>query len=147
MEVASFFSKPSILHSKHILLVIAHPDDEVMFFSPLLNIAAQKSSKVSILCISNGNYEGLGETRAKELIKSAAMHGIKYEDVHIINIPELQDGMHTNWPVDIVADIVVQTSRSIDPSPSILITFDEHGASYHPNHISTYFGEIKRYFI
>lgn len=34
------------------LLVIAHPDDEVMFFTPLLS--SLKAEKLYILCFSNG---------------------------------------------------------------------------------------------
>jgi N-acetylglucosaminylphosphatidylinositol deacetylase len=140
MDIKSFYSNPSIIHQNfnHILLVIAHPDDEVMFFSPLLNFAVANAYKMSLLCISNGNFEGLGETRSKELIKSAAMHNIIYEDVHIIDIPTLQDGMNNSWPIDIVASKVVEVSRKI--FPSLIVTFDERGASHHPNHIATYHG-------
>jgi N-acetylglucosaminylphosphatidylinositol deacetylase len=47
---------------KDVLIVIAHPDDEVMFFLPLIS---QLSGvfKIHLLCISNGNADGLGETR------------------------------------------------------------------------------------
>ena len=44
------------IHGKNILLVIAHPDDEVMFFGPTLigitNSSAENS--VRVLCLSNG---------------------------------------------------------------------------------------------
>ena len=60
----SFYSQSQLSATK-IMLVIAHPDDEVMFFSPLLNLAARnkESLNISILCLSNGNFEGLGSTR------------------------------------------------------------------------------------
>lgn len=44
------------IRGKNILLVIAHPDDEVMFFGPTLigitNSSAMNS--VRVLCLSNG---------------------------------------------------------------------------------------------
>jgi hypothetical protein len=109
-------SKPASL-----LLLIAHPDDEAMFFVPTLVAAAQvlyhvpltsvaehleftmpfvctSSSRhapdnspnvarraegshvtniqeytVYVLCISNGDYEGLGKTREEELRKSCSL--------------------------------------------------------------------------
>lgn len=41
------------IHGKKILLVIAHPDDEVMFFGPTL-IGITSSNSVRVLCLSNG---------------------------------------------------------------------------------------------
>jgi len=38
------------------LLVIAHPDDESMFFIPFI----RQQSNMEILCLSNGGYDGLG---------------------------------------------------------------------------------------
>ena len=45
------------LREKNILLVIAHPDDEVMFFGPtLIGITKQRyNNKVSLLSLSNGS--------------------------------------------------------------------------------------------
>lgn len=40
--------------SNRLLLIIAHPDDEAMFFSPLLIFAKEKNIDVSILCLSTG---------------------------------------------------------------------------------------------
>ncbi|XP_077301387.1 uncharacterized protein LOC143921952 [Arctopsyche grandis] len=53
------------------LLLIAHPDDESMFFSPFLY-----SNKPFILCLSDGGFEGKGEIRRKELaaIKNMLFH-------------------------------------------------------------------------
>jgi N-acetylglucosaminylphosphatidylinositol deacetylase len=49
--------------------VIAHPDDEAMFFVPsILQLGAYNS--IHVLCLSNGNYAGLGAIREKELVKS-----------------------------------------------------------------------------
>ncbi len=47
---------PSALHplSRRVLLVIAHPDDEAMFFVPALHSLAEAGATVGVLCLSNG---------------------------------------------------------------------------------------------
>ena len=49
-EEPSFIVPPNT----HVLIVIAHPDDECMFFSPTILICARRSCTISILCLSNG---------------------------------------------------------------------------------------------
>jgi N-acetylglucosaminylphosphatidylinositol deacetylase len=48
------------------LIVIAHPDDEAMFFVPTIKYL-RKYNNISLLCLSNGNATGLGRIREKEL--------------------------------------------------------------------------------
>jgi len=124
-----------------VLLVIAHPDDETMFFTPLLETIIRNKAKISILCLSTGNFEGLGSVRKKELIKSASLYGIGYEDVHIIDSPDMQDGMMNNWPVETISNTVIEFIQRVNPC--VVVTFDENGASFHPNHIATYHGVKK----
>jgi N-acetylglucosaminylphosphatidylinositol deacetylase len=86
------------IRGKNVLLLIAHPDDEVMFFGPTLigltNTTAENS--VSVLCLSNGflslgmllrtgNADGLGSIREKELVDSVRHFGI--ENVETLNHP------------------------------------------------------------
>ena len=125
-----------------VLLIIAHPDDEVMFFAPLLNTSAIYSIKLSILCLSTGNYEGLGETRVKELKKCAAIYNIASDNIHIVDHIQLQDGMNNIWPIKLISEIISQYINLINPT--IILTFDEYGVSNHPNHIATYQG-VKYY--
>ena len=43
--------------AKRVLLVIAHPDDETMFFGPtMLNLSRREGTEVYLLCLSNGDY-------------------------------------------------------------------------------------------
>ncbi len=102
--------------ASRVLLVIAHPDDEVMFFTPLLRYLQSTSAIVSILCLSDGNFEGIGTIRSLELIKCAAMFSIAAEDVHIVNHDQLQDGMKNDWPAHVIAEIVQRYILSIEPS-------------------------------
>lgn len=133
-------------NSTSILLVISHPDDEVMFFSPLLHYAAVNDNniKIWILCLSTGNYEGLGQTRVKELKKCGSIYNITTENINIIDHNQLQDGMNNNWSIKLISDIVHQQVLLINPSA--IFTFDEYGVSNHPNHIATYHG-VRYYFM
>jgi LmbE family N-acetylglucosaminyl deacetylase len=45
--------KVNPIQGRNILLVIAHPDDEVMFFGPTL-IGITSDNSVRVLCLSNG---------------------------------------------------------------------------------------------
>src|ERR1700761_638697 len=78
-----------ILTGKRILLLIAHPDDEAMFFAPTLRRLTQPDlgNQVLVLCFSSGDADGLGEVRKKELKKSALMLGVTHED-HVVIIED-----------------------------------------------------------
>ena len=45
------------------LLVVSHPDDEAMFFAPLLTACREARLKVGVLCLSTGDAFGRGEER------------------------------------------------------------------------------------
>jgi N-acetylglucosaminylphosphatidylinositol deacetylase len=109
----------SLTHAKSVaLLVTAHPDDEIMFFAPILSeLAAGKNRgcSVHVLCLSTGNSDGLGERRQEELRHCCALYKILPSEITIIDHPDLQDGMRTRWPVDLVADIFCGHARSLQP--------------------------------
>ena len=94
--------------------------------------------------MSNGNAEGLGREREKELEKSCRNLGFA-EAPHIVDDNELQDGMETKWASGVVANHVRQylnrkAAEGEDQKIDIIVTFDEYGVSYHPNHISVFEG-------
>jgi N-acetylglucosaminylphosphatidylinositol deacetylase len=96
---------PTLLR-KRIALLIAHPDDEAMFFAPALLALArpEHGNHISILCLSSGafdfrfdpvwtliweyakcvsspgNADGLGNTRKMELVKSGLHLGLRSEE-------------------------------------------------------------------
>ncbi|OWO98791.1 N-acetylglucosaminyl-phosphatidylinositol de-N-acetylase [Marssonina coronariae] len=78
------------LRNKRICLLIAHPDDEAMFFAPTLLALTEPAlgNHVKILCLSSGDSDGLGETRKKELVKSGMALGLRNEDdVFVVESP------------------------------------------------------------
>ncbi|WVR05587.1 hypothetical protein IAU60_002606 [Kwoniella sp. DSM 27419] len=115
------------------LVLTAHPDDEVMFFSPTILGLLQGGWDVNGLCLSSGNSSGLGETRKEELMRSYEVLGVDKSRVKLIEHPELRDSMTEHWDPKLVAGLV---DGHLAESPvSLIITFDEKGITHHPNHM------------
>jgi N-acetylglucosaminylphosphatidylinositol deacetylase len=143
------------LTNKRICLLIAHPDDEAMFFGPsiLALTRPELGNHVKILCLSSGNADGLGEVRRKELVKSGLLLGLRQPaDVLILEDPRFQDSMTATWDKKEISNLLTTTfapkmaklSAKKEPETNIdvLITFDRGGVSSHPNHISLYHGAV-----
>ncbi|KAI9709591.1 MAG: N-acetylglucosaminyl-phosphatidylinositol de-N-acetylase [Bogoriella megaspora] len=150
---ASLVERLPKLQGKRICLLIAHPDDEAMFFAPTV-LALSKpelGNHVKILCLSTGNAEGLGEIRKKELKKSGLMLGLRNDnDILAIDDANFPDSMSTTWDSALLSKMLLSTfAPNLSSTPSttgppatidILITFDRSGVSSHPNHISLLHG-------
>ncbi|GLI72545.1 N-acetylglucosaminyl-phosphatidylinositol de-N-acetylase [Penicillium ochrochloron] len=151
------------LRNKRICLLIAHPDDEAMFFSPtvLALTKPELGNHLKILCFSTGDADGLGETRKIELQKSALLLGVRDEsDVFIVDDPtRFPDSMTATWAADHVTsllasafspDLAATLNGTAKKNPKkaptatidVLLTFDQHGISNHPNHRSLYHGAV-----
>ncbi|XP_051117309.1 probable N-acetylglucosaminyl-phosphatidylinositol de-N-acetylase [Andrographis paniculata] len=90
---------------KNVLLVIAHPDDESMFFAPDIGYLISQGHNLHVLCISTGNANGLGDTRKEELYLASAVLKISTQQAKVLDHPGLQ-----------------------------IINFDDFGVSGHCNH-------------
>ncbi|KAJ2490728.1 hypothetical protein IWW37_002930 [Coemansia sp. RSA 2050] len=124
---------------KHVLFVTAHPDDECMFFSPTLAYLSRRSDvTVSLLCLTTGNHDQLGEVRKKELLKSAVTFGVTPDSVIIVDDQHLPDSPKKAWNLALVAKTVeaVVVAGDVDT----IFTFDGRGVSGHQNHIAAYMG-------
>ncbi|GAB1320877.1 N-acetylglucosaminyl-phosphatidylinositol de-N-acetylase [Madurella fahalii] len=143
-----------MLRNKRVCLLIAHPDDEAMFFAPtvLALTRPDTGNHVKILCLSSGNADGLGETRKRELAKSGMVLGLRTpDDVFVVDKPEFPDSMTKTWDTAAISSLLssafapnMSRSRGASTAPTasidVLITFDAGGVSAHPNHISLYHG-------
>ncbi|XP_032776462.2 probable N-acetylglucosaminyl-phosphatidylinositol de-N-acetylase [Daphnia magna] len=143
-----FFKKPS-----NVLFVIAHPDDECMFFGPSITAMVQPSlsnsssrrkqaKDVYILCLSDGNANGLGEARREELKKSCKILGLADSNVLIHNGPVFfEDSQNSVWDSKAVADTLHLYIKKLNIDS--IITFDKDGISGHLNHKSIYHGVLQ----
>ncbi|KAI9106012.1 putative deacetylase LmbE-like domain-containing protein [Phlyctochytrium arcticum] len=121
-----------------VLLVTAHPDDECMFFAPTILRLLEAGADVSVLCLSQGNAEGLGSVRRKELVESCKTLGVPSQNVQCIDHPELQDAMKGWWKASHVAAEITKfvETRRVD----VIVTFDQRGVSGHANHCALFEG-------
>ena len=127
----------------HLLLVTAHPDDEVMFFVP--TILGYK--KKHILCLSTGDYNGLGCTRSKELYGACKQLFILNENITLVDDVKLQDGK-TKWECDDIMHHVDRKIKAMCDQSNVdrnsrvqcidIVTFDIFGVSGHNNHIDIF---------
>lgn len=116
-----------------ILFVIAHPDDECMFFAPAI-LSASKNNPTYLLCLCNGDFYGQGKIREKEFHRSCATLGVAQDHVILINDQKLLDGPDKQWDVRDIEKHLVQIIR--DHKVEIIISFDDWGVSGHTNHIA-----------
>lgn len=125
------------------ILVIAHPDDECMFFIPTLNhFISQKRNRVWVVCLSNGNYNGLGRVREREFKEACRVLGV--EKCVCVNV--LEDHPTASWSAITVAAalnnlLLEKENENHGISQQVhILTFDEGGVSGHVNHVDTFRG-------
>lgn len=116
-----------------LLLVVAHPDDECLFFSPTLRVLqTQYHLNLNLIVFSRGNHVGLGEIRARELHGSCQMLNIPQERCVSLDLPNIQDNPKVWWSEGQLLPIIEEYVKkwSID----VLVSFDNGGISGHLNH-------------
>lgn len=106
-----------------VLLVTAHPDDETMFFSPLLY-----HCKPYILVLSNGNFNNKGEAREEEMRQFCIKNNLQYR------ILGFRD--NENW--DIMEMKLIILFEICFLKKKTIVTFGPGGVSGHKNHVSCY---------
>ena len=122
---------------KNVCLVVAHPDDECMFFGPIIRQLSKNANNIYVLCMTTGNFDGKGALRTNELHKSCAnLIGSDLNNIKIVNESELPDNPKANWNKDLCASIIQNYIN--DNKIDVMITFDAYGVSSHPNHCFLY---------
>lgn len=134
-SILRLFLYRKIIRNKKILLLTAHPDDEIMFFYPTIKNLCNNND-FHLLCLSNGNYDKLGNIREEELKKICNL--IKFKNFELCSF---EDNIKKFWNSKNIEKTVINyiKKNKID----IIISFDKKGVSYHPNHISCYLGILK----
>lgn len=123
------------------ILVVAHPDDESMFFIPTLrNLLTNAGGKptIHVLCLSNGDYRDAsdGPIRTQEIHHACSCIGIQNERipkketrsdkdfmaaVTVLNDDRMKDGPNEVWNSDLIAETVLEHILKVVP-----LTFREN---------------------
>ena len=124
--------------TKTFLVVVAHPDDECLFFSPTILGLISHQKKGHLLVLSTGNSNGLGPIRENEVKQSCQRLNIDISRCLSLNLTDLQDNPYRWWPKRNISEIVQNYIEQFDID--LLITFDRGGISGHLNHKSIAIG-------
>jgi len=77
----------------------------------------------------------------RELPAACAALGLPAARVHVVDSPQLQDGMAQRWTAEEVAACVGRAAS--DCAARTVVTFDALGVSGHPNHRDTHLGVLR----
>jgi N-acetyl-1-D-myo-inositol-2-amino-2-deoxy-alpha-D-glucopyranoside deacetylase len=133
-----------------LLVVLAHPDDEI-FHSGILAHLSDRGVRVTLVCATDGEagkahpsvgaVDDLGALRTEELRLSCTRLGLQEPVLlrfHDSGRKERQrhDDPHALANVDML-DVEAAIRRIIaDVKPHVIVTFEPHGAYYHPDHVA-----------
>ncbi|KAL4712398.1 hypothetical protein ACJJTC_001559 [Scirpophaga incertulas] len=125
------------LRAKRVLIVVAHPDDECMFFGPTIFRLCEQGADVYLLCLSNGNYEGKGSIRKQELWNACHELGVQDEKIYLVMDTRMPDNPGRQWPIPVISKLIQHKLESLEIDT--LVTFDRGGVSSHPNHCAIFY--------
>ena len=133
-----------------LLVVLAHPDDEI-FHGGMLTHLSEQGVRVTLACATNGeagkphpsvgSVDDLGALRVEELRLSCDRLGI--EPPVLLGFHDSARGERQRHGdaralanVDML-EVEAAIRRIIqDVTPQVLLTFDPHGGYYHPDHLA-----------
>lgn len=104
------------------LLVVAHPDDEAIFFSGVL--LTKRDLPWRVICLTDGNADGRGKERHAEFLAATKLLGVKIAEQW-----DYRDLFGTRLPVDEIATRL----RSL-PLPKEIYTHGPLGEYGHAHH-------------
>ncbi|HEY7065989.1 MAG TPA: PIG-L family deacetylase [Chloroflexota bacterium] len=135
-----------------LLVVTAHPDDEVLHFGGLIWLVARAGGLVTLVCATRGEVgeiaaaalatpETLGTVREGELRAAAATLGVRdlrlldFRDSGMAGTPENDaPGAFVRAPADAVVPSLVRVIREV--RPAIVATWAPDGGYGHPDHVA-----------
>jgi hypothetical protein len=104
------------------LICVAHPDDETIFFGGL--ILRHRVHPWRVVCVTNGNADGLGGQRKLDLIK--ACERLHVHDVIQFSFPDIYENR-------LDTELLAHKLNDL-PSPQEIFTHGPLGEYGHPHH-------------
>ena len=133
-----------------LLVVLAHPDDEV-FHGGMLTHLSEQGVRVTLACATNGeagkphpsvgSVGDLGALRVEELRLSCDRLGIEPPVLLGFHDSARGDRQRHEDPRALANVDMLEVEAAIrriiqDVTPQVLLTFDPHGGYYHPDHLA-----------
>jgi N-acetyl-1-D-myo-inositol-2-amino-2-deoxy-alpha-D-glucopyranoside deacetylase len=135
-----------------LLVVLAHPDDEIFHGGMLMHLSRQ-GVRVTLVCATNGEagkphpsvgaVDDLGALRTEELRLSCRRLGI--DPPVLLKFHDSARGeRHRHGDARALANVdMLEVEAAIrrvieDVRPQVLLTFDPHGDYYHPDHLAVH---------
>lgn len=107
--------------SEYNLIVVAHPDDEAIFFSSAL---LKNSTPARVICVTDGNADGMGEIRMNQFQRSCESLGA--EKWSCMKLPDLYESR-----LDVKT---IQNELKKWDAPATVYTHSPVGDYMHPHH-------------
>jgi N-acetyl-1-D-myo-inositol-2-amino-2-deoxy-alpha-D-glucopyranoside deacetylase len=133
-----------------LLMVIAHPDDEI-FHCGILAHLSERGVRVTVACATNGEagtphpavgtVADLGALRVAELRLSGARLGIEEPMLLGFHDSARKDRYRHDDPRALANVDMLDVEAAIravirERQPQVIVTFDPHGGYYHPDHVA-----------
>lgn len=113
------------------IIIVAHPDDEALFFSSILD---HRTLEKHVICITDGNADGRGAERDHEFKK--CMEFFNVESFEKFNLPDRYDeGLDQSF----LEEKLKQSFENYLEKDSLIFTHGPFGDYGHPHHITTSF--------
>ena len=130
-------------NNRKICLFIAHPDDEVMFFTPLLNnLNPTEIQNLKIICLTNKSTPRKHELEKCLKILLPDFNASKNNNLQIFDFLDSQDNSKIRREesmIDLLTDMrLVSSVHYLRDLNYHFYTFDSQGVSGHPNHTDCY---------
>ena len=138
------------LRPASLLVVLAHPDDEI-FHGGILAYLSGRGVRVTLVCATNGEagtphpsigaVEDLGALRVEELRVSCARLGIEEPVLLGFHDSARKERQRHDDPRALANVDMLEVEAAIrtvidDVKPHVMLTFDPHGGYYHPDHLA-----------
>jgi len=135
-----------------VLAVFAHPDDE-LFHGGVLAHLSERGARVTIACATKGEagkphpsigpVDDLGAVRAEELRTSCRRLGIEAPVFLGFHDSARKERQRHDDPRALANVDMLEVEAAIldvvrDTRPQVMLTFDPHGAYYHPDHVAVH---------
>jgi LmbE family N-acetylglucosaminyl deacetylase len=133
-----------------LLVVLAHPDDEIFHGGMLMHLS-QQGVRVTLVCATNGEagkphpsvgvVDDLGALRTGELRLSCQRLGIDPPVLLGFHDSARGERQRHGDPRALANVDMLEVEAAIrgiiqDVKPQVLLTFDPHGGYYHPDHVA-----------